>query len=89
MAKQQGEELANQYVLPPESINNTNSQERGGGRKGTATMKADSQQILITADYLRGEVGKSTESMVEGSVERSVQKRKELNPLVQFNPTVL
>lgn len=51
-------------------------------------MKAASQQILITADYLRDEVGKSTESMVERSVERSVPKRKELNPLVQFNPTI-
>lgn len=39
-------------------------------------MKADSQQILISADYLRGDVGKATESMVEGSGERSVQERK-------------
>lgn len=63
MATKQGEDLANEYALPAESINNANQQ--GKGRKDTATMKSDCQQILITADYLTGEVGKVTESMVE------------------------
>lgn len=61
-AKKQGEELADEWVLPADSINNANLQGRGRGGRGTATVKAPSQQILITADYLRGEVGKATES---------------------------
>lgn len=76
MATKQVEELANDCVLPVKSINNTNLQERGRGRDGAATMKADCQQTLITADYLRGEVGKATESMVRRSGEKSVQERK-------------
>lgn len=76
MATKQGEELANEYVPPAESINNANLQEQGRGRNGTPTVKADSQQTLIAADYLKGEVGKATESMEERSGGRSVQERK-------------
>lgn len=80
MAKKQGEERAN--VLPAESITNTNLQ-----GQGTTAMNADTQQILITADYLRGEVEKATESMVERSVERSVQKEK--HRVLWFSSTLL
>lgn len=85
MATKQGEDKANECTLPAESFSNANLEEQGKGRNNTATMKSDCQQILTTAHYLRGEIGKVTKSIVEGSSESSAQERKTQDLLAQLH----
>lgn len=49
-------------------------------------MTADSQQILITADYLRWEAGKATESMVKD--QKKGQSKKEKHRIFWFTSTL-
>ncbi len=62
-------------ICLPSLLTSQDLQKQRGGKKGTATLKVESQQILISIDYLRGKDGKATEDMRERSGERSVLKK--------------
>lgn len=70
MAEKDREKLATEYVLPAEYINKANLQGQGRCNMGNAKIKAGSQKLLITADYLEGE-----EKQV-----RAQQKDRKVNP---------